>query len=358
MISAEVSKKVLVIGPDYKNHRGGIGALLDVYRNHYEVFNFIPSFRNLPGNTQKIWFFFRQLVKIVSYLSNNKEVEIIHLHSAKDGSLYRKLIIAFVAKKMFGKKVINHIHTGHFQHFYEESSWFTKKNIKYYLRLCDLTFTVSDFWKCYFKDYFHLQNVYKLNNIVGLGGSCEPIRVTEITSFLFLGVISKAKGIFDLVNVIAENKKRLKNKMKLIVCGSGDTDLLRSLIKQHDLEDLIEFKGWIIGVEKEALLKSADVYILPSYYEGVPISILEAMSFGKPIISTTVGGIPEVVESNTNGLLINPGDSHALLNALLFYINDRNNVITHGSQSLLKVKDYYPEAITQQLESFYTRLMN
>lgn len=357
MITSQVSRKVLSIGPDYNGHRGGIGALLDIYKDHYEVFNFIPSFRNLPSNSSKFLFFIRQLIKIVIFLSKNNEVQLLHIHSAKDGSLFRKLIIAFIAKKIFKKKVINHIHTGHFKHFYEESNWISKKSIHYFLCLNDATITVSDFWKGYFIESFELKNVFKLNNIVSTPVNPALIKEKTVINFLFLGVITKNKGIFDLVSTIAEHKQTLENRIRLTVCGSGDTDQLLDMIKKHGLENCIDFKGWVTGDEKMHLLQTTDVYILPSYFEGVPISILEAMSFGKPIIATNVGGIPEVVENDINGLLIQPGDEKALLKALLFYSNDAEKIESHGEKSLVKIKEYFPDSVTRELENIYARFI-
>lgn len=347
----------MLIGPDYKGHRGGIGALLDIYKDHYEVFNFIPSFKNLASNSQKLFFFLKQLIRIIAFLSKNKEIQVLHIHSAKNGSLYRKLIIAFVAKKIFKKKVVNHIHTGHFKHFYDESNWIAKKSIRYYLRLNDATITVSDFWKEYFVEFFDLKNVYKLNNIVPAACNSVQIENEKMINLLFLGVITPQKGIFDLVSAIAENKEVLANKVKLIVCGSGHSDQLQELIEKYQLEKYIDFKGWVTGDEKRNLIQGTDVYILPSYFEGVPISILEAMSFGKPIISTNVGGVPEVVEDGINGLLITPGDKDALVNAMLYYANNKEKIASQGKQSLLKIKEYYPETVTRQLEEIYTRLI-
>jgi glycosyltransferase involved in cell wall biosynthesis len=357
MIIANISKKVLLIGPDYNNHRGGIGALIDVYKDQYEVFNFIPSFRYFNSKSRKSLFFLRQLFTIINFLSKNKDIKVLHIHSAKNGSLYRKLMIAYIAKVFFNKKIINHIHTGHFKHFYDDSNWLAKKSIRFFLEMNDVTITVSDSWKNYFTTSFHLKNVYKINNMVVNAGHNGTMVSHGPVTILFLGIITKAKGIFDLLKVLADNKALLENKLKLIVGGSGEIEELKAMIEKNSLSALVNFKGWVTGEEKQKLLNGADIYILPSYYEGVPISILEAMRYGKPIISTCVGGIPEIVEPGVNGLLVNPGDDAALLNCLLFYINDRENIHKHGRQSLNKIKDYYPEAITPQLEGIYKSLM-
>ncbi len=71
-------------------------------------------------------------------------------------------------------------------------------------------------------------------------------------------------------------------------------------IQTHALQDMVQYKGWIKSEEKQSLLSVCDVYILPSYFEGLPMSILEAMMHGKSIVSTCVG-VPEVVIPNYNG---------------------------------------------------------
>jgi glycosyltransferase involved in cell wall biosynthesis len=99
------------------------------------------------------------------------------------------------------------------------------------------------------------------------------------------------------------------------------------------------------------------VFVLPSYFEGSPVAMLEAMSYGKPVISTTVGGIPEIVEPGLNGWLHTPGDREALLKALLYYINEPENIKKHGERSAQIIKNYYPETIVPQLNSVYCSLL-
>jgi glycosyltransferase involved in cell wall biosynthesis len=359
MIPEKIAKKVLLVGPDYKNHRGGIGAMIGIHKGQYEVFNFIPSFRAFNNNTQKSLFFVGQLCKIIYFLSSNKDIKLVHIHSSKQGSLYRKLLIAFIAKQVFGKKTINHIHTGNFKRFYDSSNWLGKKMIRTFLEMNDVTITVSDSWKNYFNASFNLKNVYKINNMVEItrGNTVTAIDRGPV-NLLYLGLVNKHKGIFDLVKVLADNQELLKNKVKLTIGGNGQIGELNEFINGNDLNELVEYKGWVTGEEKQKLIQATDIFILPSYYEGLPVSILEAMSYGKPVIATSVGGIPEVVEQGVNGILVPPGDYVALLNALLYYINEPGNISRHGDNSLNRIKDYYPEVIIPQLETIYNSLLS
>lgn len=360
MIPKSIAEQVLLVGPDYKDHRGGIGAVIAVHKDQYESFNFIATHRPLKSSFLKALYFIRQFARITFFLATHRRIKVVHIHSSKQGSFYRKLLVAFIAKIIFRRKTINHIHSGNFRRFYDNSNVIGKKLIVFFLQLNDVTITVSDLWKGYFETVFHLKNVYRINNIINnpvngyalhAGAHNAPVH------FLFLGLIHPDKGIFDLLQVLRDNKATLAGKIKLFIGGNGQVNKLQELIEAGGLETMVAFKGWVTGHEKENLLQFADVFVLPSYYEGSPVAMLEAMSYGKPVISTTVGGIPEIVEPGKNGWLHSPGDQHALLNALLYYINEPENIKMHGERSAQIIKNYYPETIVPQLSSVYSSLL-
>jgi glycosyltransferase involved in cell wall biosynthesis len=360
MIPKSIAEHVLLVGPDYKDHRGGIGAVIAVHKDQYEAFNFIATHRPLKSSLLKALYFIRQFVKITFFLATHRRIKVVHIHSSKQGSFYRKLLVAIIAKVIFRRKTINHIHSGNFRRFYDGSNVIGKKLISFFLRLNDVTITVSDLWKEYFETAFRLKNVYRINNIINSpvnGSALSTYTKNGAVHFLFLGMIHPDKGIFDLLQVLRDHKAALANKLKLFIGGNGQVDKLQALIEAGGLQGIVTFKGWVTGHEKENLLQFADVFVLPSYYEGSPVAMLEAMSYGKPVISTTVGGIPEIVEPGLNGWLHRPGDHEALLNALLYYINEPENIKKHGERSSRIIKNYYPETIVPQLNSVYNSLL-
>ncbi|HTI92578.1 MAG TPA: glycosyltransferase family 4 protein [Puia sp.] len=306
-------------------------------------------------------YFTKQIIKLIGFLSTRREIKVVHIHSSKQGSFYRKLIIACIAKLIFRKKTINHIHSGNFKRFYDSSNPVSKRLICFFLKLNDVTFTVSDSWKAYFETSFHLKNVHKINNIViphqQDSGICAG-KKNGVVYFLFLGMIHPDKGIFDLLQVLKEHRIELLNRIKLFIGGSGQTGQLEKTIEAGDLGEMVEFKGWVTGSEKDNLLQFSDVFVLPSYYEGSPVAVLEAMSYGTPVISTTVGGIPEIVQQGFNGWLHRPGDQGALLKAIMYYINDPENIKMHGTRSMQMIEDYYPRSVEPQLSSVYSSLLS
>ena len=97
---------------------------------------------------------------------------------------------------------------------------------------------------------------------------------------------------------------------------------------------------------------------MPSYIEGLPISILEAMSYGKPIISTNVGAIHEIVKNNENGFLISPGNLEQIEKSIKHFIENPQDIEKFGKVSAKMAEKYLPDSVILQLESIYNEILN
>ena len=155
-----------------------------------------------------------------------------------------------------------------------------------------------------------------------------------------------------LLDVINELKLLCKSKIRFIVGGNGEINKLKVKIDSLGLKEIVEYVGWLDNREKIHYLNIADAFILPSYNEGLPISILEAMSYDLPVISTSVGGIPEVVINNYNGYLFQPEIKIELKNIIENIIKYPENLKRYNN-SQDKVTKYYPESVKIKLNSLY-----
>lgn len=144
---------------------------------------------------------------------------------------------------------------------------------------------------------------------------------------------------------------------RLLIGGDGEIEKVQQYIKDNKLDNVAEYIGWVSGEEKIKLLNEVDVFILPSYNEGLPISVLEAMSYNLPIISTTVGGIPEILKNEYNGFLINPGDLIALESAISTLINNPSKRKLQGKRSGEIVMPFLPNMVINQLDCLYKELL-
>lgn len=349
MLSSKVSNKVLTIGCPYKEPRGGIAQVLNEYsKSVYSPFKVVV---NSGGNSriEKLSKCFLGLWLLFWKCLTDKEIEIVHIHSASNNSFKRSALYVKLAK-FLRKKVVIHMHGGGFMEYYKNNSQFVRS----ILDKTDAIIALSDFWRNYFVKELGYANVYVVENVISIP-KIKEVNRDAVMHLLFLGLIDESKGIFDLLTLIAQNKEEWKNKIIFHIGGGGKIKELQKEIKENDLDSLVIYEGWVNGEKKIDLLNLCDAYILPSYYEGVPISILEAMGYGKPIIATDVGGIPEVVNDD-NGILIKPGDLNQLfdaINTLLFNTELREQ---KGRKSLDKVNKHLPSSVSSSLQIVYNSL--
>lgn len=151
--------------------------------------------------------------------------------------------------------------------------------------------------------------------------------------------------------------KRLQKNIQLRIGGNKEEHILQKTIKDYGLNNCVTFEGFVTGNKKIECLNWADIFILPSYNEGLPIAILEAMSYGCPIISTAVGGIPAIVKNGVNGYLINPGDIVEIQNSILSFIQNRDKVEKYGRQSINLISVFLPETVFKTLCNLYKQLL-
>lgn len=355
-IPYDISSKVLTVGTDYQDHRGGVGAVIEVYSQYYEVFKFIPTHKT-GTSFSKSFVFLISLFKLFAKLISDRQIKIVHIHGASYGSFYRKFVVFWVSKYLFGKKVIYHMHGGGFQIFFNKSNSISKKLIKFLFAKSDTVICLSQSWIKYYGENFKTKVLVELPNIIDYPVKGSFSSNGDIITFLFLGLICKEKGIFDLVDVIAKNKAKYQSRIKLKIGGNGEVKRLQEMIKENHIEEIVDFLGWITSDKKAIVLNDCSIYILPSYHEGLPISILESMSYGKPVISTRVGGIPEIVKDRENGLLINPGDLTQIQQSLDFFIDNPDLIGKYGTVSEQIVQKYLPHSVLNKLEMIYKSVL-
>jgi glycosyltransferase involved in cell wall biosynthesis len=176
-------------------------------------------------------------------------------------------------------------------------------------------------------------------------------------TILFLGRLEREKGIFELVDSVAKIRAEFPNT-KLQFAGCGDVDGIRDRAKQLGIGENVEFLGWVSGTAKTSALAEAAIFVLPSYSEGLPIGLLEAMAASLPIVATAVGGIPDLVTDGTSGLLVQPKDPDALAGALLNLLRDPSLRARLGNEARRQIEERYASArVMPQIDALYRRLI-
>ena len=354
MINEGLSRKVLFLGVSMKT-KGGMAAVLVSYRKYIEGMKFVPTWR-LGGKAVKAWYAVQAMVRTWWLCQFDRSIRIVHIHGAANASFYRcRMFIGLVQR--YGKKVILHEHAADFVEFYDAAT--DKAGIVSTINSCDCLIVLSESWRRYFSSIgVEEDKIRVLNNIVLPPVAANVRHDDGKLHLLYMGEISNRKGAFDLLKAVSDNKDYFKDKLILRMGGNEVDGDVRTYIREHGLERFVSYEGWISGQKKTDCLTWADVYILPSYNEGLPIAILEAMSYSHPVISNSGGGIPGVVKGGGNGMLVRPGNSMEIADAIRYYIEHPGAIKAQGDKAFARVKDFFPERVFGDLERIYNSLIN
>ncbi len=285
---------------------------------------------------------------------------LVHIHMSQKGSFYRKLIFILLAKAG-RKKVLLHCHGSRFDQFYQKGPPWQKALIRWGLSLCNMVVTLSPQWMEFYSQMVEPAKLRVLENAIPLQNYQRPPgyekRLSKELIVLFAGEVGERKGAYDLLSIVPDLIRRVPQARVLLV-GNGDPVRIGAAIHSIQLEDRLQWLGWVSPKEMIGIYHQADLFVLPSYHEGLPMAILEAMASGLPVVSTRVGGIPELIGNGENGFLINPGDRKALLRSLIALLCNSSLREEMALKNVQKIKEKYDIAnYIEKLKSLYLEIL-
>jgi glycosyltransferase involved in cell wall biosynthesis len=140
---------------------------------------------------------------------------------------------------------------------------------------------------------------------------------------IFVGDILRAKGVFDLLSAWVHVKRACPHASLTIVASADYTKgLFARTVRSLGVEGSITLTGPLPNPAVANLLRQSRLLCLPSHQEGTPLCVMEALACGLPVVATRVGGIPDIVEHDTTGLLIDQGDVEGLATSLITLLGD------------------------------------
>ncbi|MDW6003094.1 glycosyltransferase family 4 protein [Vibrio mangrovi] len=285
---------------------------------------------------------------IVFWLSLLPGDRIFHLHMSYKGSFWRKRLYLKVAH-FFGRKVLVHLHGSEFKKFYLASNDVVQQKIRDLIYTADAFIVLSDTWREYIESILESPqeaNLIVLPNFAVVAP--HPESEGQKNHVLFLGALIDRKGIFDLLTALQDLPE-----VVLHVGGGGDVARFQQAVTDCGVEKQVVFHGWVDSEKKAQLMAGTQLLVLPSYNEGLPVVILEAMASGLPVLSTPVGGIPEVIVPGQTGYLVEPGNVEQLTEIMRQALNDKSLSAMADNARKLYQKDYDVSVVMPRLEKLY-----
>ena len=281
--------------------------------------------------------------------------KIAHLHTAERGSFWRKKFLMDFYHK-HGIKVVMHHHAAEFEDFYEKCTEAQKRKVQKVLADADVNIVLSKRLVPMIKEKQPKARVEVLYNAVNTYDN-NPYSL-DARNVLFMGRLGVRKGTFDLIEAIKRLDKDIPADVKFYLCGDMGENEVRQKVKELGIENRIAHVGWIDGEQKREFMSKSMINCLPSYNEGLPMTILETMAAGIPNISTNIASIPEVLVDGENGYLITPGDVDVLVDRLRKLINEPElrKKFSEASYALV-TRDFSLASNIEKLKGLYDSLL-
>lgn len=355
-------KKIVMIGTRFDT-MGGISSVVNVYRE-------AGLFQRFPvhyiathcdgGNLAKLRIALLALLRFWGLLLSG-QAGLLHIHVSSRASFWRKAVFFFSAH-LFRVPTILHLHSGGFHIFYDQHCGpLRKKLVRYIFDHATRVIVLSNTWKEWLQTISSNRHILSIYNPVLLpampaAAPADAASAAAAPHLLVLGRLGKLKGSYDLLEAVAKIAPRFPG-LKLNLGGDGELDQVAARANELGIARHVNLLGWVRGSDKDKHLQAAHIYLLPSYNEGMPMSVLEAMAAGLPIITTPVGGIPEAVSDGVEGFLVQPGDVNALAERLIQLLQDATMMQQMGAAARNKIASTFSaEAILPRIEALYAEL--
>lgn len=264
---------------------------------------------------------------------------LVHLHMSSYGSFVRKALLLWLAVAR-GVPVLVHVHGSEFTTFHDRLPGPLQAIVRATLERSAVVVALGEAWAQRLRVIAPAARVVTIPNAVPVPAAAQrergPVRV------VFLGEIGERKGAFTLLEAWAKATAAAPSgTAQLIMAGDRGVQRARRLIDELGISGSANVSSWLDPAEVAELLAGAEVFVLPSRSEGQPIALLEAMAHGVCVVTTGVGGIPEIVEDGRSGLLVAVDDVAGLAAALQRVLGDEQLRRRMGDAARQRVLDRF-----------------
>jgi glycosyltransferase involved in cell wall biosynthesis len=311
---------VFVLTPLGAGGRGGIDRLMDELRALFD--------EGKPGNVEVVFstsrgpgslvsaplYFSASIFRLVARKVSGR-VDIVHINLAQYGSAYRKMIFAWLCRQLHIPYVV-HLHGSRFRQFWDNASPWMDRAVARLFSNAACTMVLGTVWANYVSEKAPdaASRIAIFPTATRDSSQKRSLRKDGPLRILFSGKHGERKGVRELTAALG--KLSSNPNWNATLTGNGEFDKTREAVARLGIADRVDVPGWIDANEFEALLADADILVLPSFDENLPLSVVEAFARGIAVVCTPVGALPDIVQHEITGLLVEPGDVDGLAAAL------------------------------------------
>ena len=370
MPQGSAKRKILMLGPEPPPFGGVVSVMNEIMgsplADRYEFEIFPTSGGSQPsdeGFTATYARKFRRFARFFLKVARGKYA-LIHLHTSQR---LRGTMLYVLLARLAGTRVIVQIHHSHWNHVLVHGSRFTKLIVRMCLTCTSKILVMNESWLAAFADLGIRTNVTLVRNFLSphsrpgaeeIRKACDELGLAQ-RNFVVLTVaaVAREKGAYDTLDAVPSLVKSDDTIRFLFVGGGlrpGDESRFRDAIVEKGLDKWVLVTGEVSRDRVPVFLALADLFLLPSHAESMPISVLEAMRDGLAIIATRVGSIPKMVQDGTSGLFIPVGSPEDIAQAVLRLRQEEAERLRLGAAGRHDFEEkFQASSALKELESIY-----
>ena len=344
------NKRVLVVG-SAEQSGGGVASVIrlmkkmPVWRKYHCYWLGTQIQRNYAW---KLWYAIKAYMIAVFIIWR---YDIVHFHTVPDKICLIIQMPVFLLALLGQKKIIMHIHMGN-----QLRNHVNNKLFKWCLKKANLIILLAKKWQQLFEERF--SDIQTQTTV--LYNACETIPQVPFSEKENIIIMAAYFNDNKAPDLLLKAWKELKDEYpdwQVYMLGNGEVERFKKMADDMELSDSVTFTGYIVGKEKEAFFRKASIYCMCSYEEGFPMVVLEAWAHGICVISTPVGGLPDVIEEEKNILTFDFGDWQGLAGQLKVLMDDaekRKNVAEYSKEFIANT--FTTNIINKEIENIYNNL--
>jgi glycosyltransferase involved in cell wall biosynthesis len=316
---------VVIATPLGEHGKGGIDRLMDMIRAYARAhpdpafaFHFVTT--RGKGSVLLSPLYLMSAALRLAWFKATGRADVLHVNIVQRGSAMRKLMLCGLARRL-GIPYVLHLHGGRFGIYWDAVGSWLSARLAAAFNHAACTIVLGQVWARYISGRATRARIEIVPNATfaprrepGDRSSEAPVHI------LFLGKIGANKGVPELLQALAMLPQ--DGAWRATLAGDGAVDAARSEVTRLELDRTVTVRGWAAPQEVDALLCGADVLVLPSHHECMPLSVIEGMAYGLAVVATPVGSVPEIIAPGETGLLCPPGDARSLAETLSLVISD------------------------------------
>ena len=316
---------ILILTAGGLENGGGIGRMVGYLIDEWRRDTTSPSFEILDtrgAGPVRLWP--AHLLTVLWRLARNRRYRpLAYIHVAGRGSSLRKIFVTAFCR-ILQIPVLLHLHDYDYASFCRSLPAPLLGPVRWMFQAADHVVVLGQDARSTVTELLAVpaERVSILPNAVPVPARASVHSVTAPVEILFLGQLSRRKGVHDLIEALDQPALRGLDWHATIAGGGPQQDGFAADLARTGIADRVEMPGWVDRATTECLLRAADILVLPSYAEGMAMSVLEGMAHGLCIICTPVGALGEVIQPDRSGMLVEPGNLVSLTDALARSVAD------------------------------------